>query len=854
MKYGYFDNVKREYVIEKVDLPTSWTNYLGVKDMCAVVNHTAGGYLFYKSPEYHRITRFRANSVPMDRPGHYVYVRDDETGDFFSISWQPVGKPLTEARYECRHGLSYSKYSCEYKGIQAEQTLFIPIADPVELWDVMVKNNGDTPRNLSVFSYCEFSYHHIDMDNRNYQMSNYAAGSSYENGVIEHDLFYEEFGYQYFTANFEPDSFDCLRDKFIGPYRTESNPLAVEKGICGGSFEKGNNHCGSLQKKISLKPGEEVRLLFMLGEGNREAGYQMREKYSEYKNVEKAFQELAAFWEEKLSKLQIQTPSEGMNTLINIWTLYQAEINVMFSRFASFIEVGGRTGLGYRDTAQDAMTVPHSNPAKCRQRLVELLRGLVSTGYGLHLFQPEWFDPDTEVKPFKSPTVIPTPNKNDMIHGIEDACSDDALWLVSSIVEYVKETGEFFFLSEELTYADKGSGTVYEHMKKILDFSGEQVGNSGICKGLRADWNDCLNLGGGESALVSFLHYWALGNFLEAAEYLGNIEDVNKYTAMRERVKEACDRELWDKDWYIRGITKKGRKIGTSEDKEGKIHLESNAWAVLSGAADQEKGIKAMDSIHKYLYTPYGIMLNGPSYTVPDEDIGFVTRVYPGLKENGAIFSHPNPWAWVAECILGRGDRAMEFYDALCPYNQNDMIEIREAEPYSYCQFIMGRDHTGFGRARHPFMTGTGGWAYFAATRYILGIRPQFDRLVIDPCIPADWKEFQVYREWRGVRYDITVRNPDGVMKGVKYITLNGIEVDEIRFGQPEGSDSGTGGSKEFTKTQDSSIDFSKTQDSSIDFSKTQDSSMEFLTTQDSSKENSGKQESVINKIIVIMG
>lgn len=787
MKYGYFDNENKEYVIERVDLPASWTNYLGVKDMCAVVNHTAGGYIFYKSPEYHRITRFRANSVPMDRPGHYVYLRDDETKDYWSISWQPVGKSLEQAGYRCRHGLSYSRYSCDYSSIRAEQTLFIPLEDPVELWDVKIKNNDARARTLSVFSYLEFSYHHIDMDNRNFQMSNYAAGSSYADGIIEHDLFYEEFGYQYFTSNFEPDGFDCLRDKFIGLYHTESNPAAVERGICGGTFEKGNNHCGSLHKKLILQPNEEVRLIFMLGEGNRDAGRRIREKYSRLSEVDLAFSQLAGYWTAKMSKLQIETPNEGMNTLINIWTLYQAEINVMFSRFASFIEVGGRTGLGYRDTSQDSMTVPHSNPQKCRQRIVELLRALVSKGYGLHLFQPEWFEPDNDVKPFKSPTVIPTPDKNDMIHGIDQACSDDALWLVSSIVEYVKETGELSFLDEVITYADGGSGSVYEHMTRILDFSAEQVGQSGICKGLRADWNDCLNLGGGESALVSFLHYWALGNFLEVARYLGKTTDVERYTAMQNKVKEACEKELWDKEWYIRGITKKGRKIGTGEDREGKIHLESNAWAVLSGLASKEKGIRAMDSIDKYLYTPFGIMLNGPSYTVPDEDIGFITRVYPGLKENGAIFSHPNPWAWAAECRLGRGDRAMKFYDALCPYNQNDRIEIREAEPYSYCQFIMGKEHTAFGRARHPFMTGTGGWAYFAATRYILGIRPQFDELLVDPCIPSEWEEFKIHREWRGAVYHITVLNPEHVMKGVKSIVLDGKKAERIPL-QPEGS------------------------------------------------------------------
>lgn len=780
MQYGHFDNEKREYVIDRVDIPTSWTNYLGVQDMCVVVNHTAGGYMFYKTPEYHRVTRFRGNSIPMDRPGHYVYIRDNDSKDYWSISWQPVAKSLEEAKYTCRHGMSYSVYECDYSRIKAAQTLSVPLNDKVELWDVTVKNEDDKPRNLSLFSYCEFSFHHINIDNQNFQMSMYCAGSSYEDGIIEHDLFYEEFGFQYFASSFEPDGYDCLRDKFIGLYHTEDNPEAVERGQCSGSYELGNNHCGSLQKNIVLQPGEEVRLVFMLGEGNREEGKAARAKYSDMAVVDKVYEDLRQYWNNKFEKLQITTPNEGMNTLINTWTLYQSEINVMFSRFASFIEVGGRVGLGYRDTAQDAMTIPHSNPEKCRQRIVELLRGLVSRGYGLHLFQPEWFEPDVEIKPFNSPTVIPSPDKDNIVHGLKDACSDDALWLIASIVEYVKETGEKEFIDEIITYADGGEGTVYEHMMKILDFSAEQVGATGICKGLRADWNDCLNLGGGESALVSFLHYWALENFIELARYLGRTAEVEKYTQMADKVKKVCNDELWDGQWFIRGITKNGRKIGTQADKEGKVHLESNSWAVLSGAADNEKGIQAMDSVDEYLYTPWGIMLNAPSYTVPDDDIGFVTRVYPGIKENGAVFSHPNPWAWAAECKLGRGDRAMKFYNALCPYFQNDKIEIREAEPYSYCQFIMGTDHTAHGRARHPFMTGTGGWAYFSATRYILGMRPQFDYLEIDPCVPSDWKEFSMTRQWRGADYEIEVINPDGVMKGVKEIYVDGEKAERI--------------------------------------------------------------------------
>lgn len=780
MQYGHFDQKKNEYVIDRVDIPTSWTNYLGVKDTCVVVNQTAGGYMFHKSPEYHRVTRFRGNSVPMDRPGHYVYLRDNDTKDYWSVSWQPVGKPLDQAKYTCRHGMSYSVYECDYENLKATQTLVVPMDEDVELWDVTVTNNDTKPRNISLFSYCEFSFHHIMIDNQNFQMSLYCSGSSYDDGIIENDLFYEEFGFQYFASTKQPDDYDCLRDKFLGLYHTETDPIGVINGHLSKSSELGNNHCGALQHNYTILPNETIRLVYMLGVGNRAVGKRVREKYSNLSEVDNVYEDLRTFWNNKQKKLQIQTPNEGMNTLINTWTLYQAEINVMFSRFASFIEVGGRTGLGYRDTAQDSMTVPHSNPDKCKQRIRELMQGLVSVGYGLHLFQPEWFKKDDSVKPFKSPTVVPSPDKNSIVHGLDDACSDDALWLVSSVVEYLKETGEFEFVDEIITYADGGEGSVYEHLTKILDFSAEQVGITGICKGLRADWNDCLNLGGGESAMVSFLHYWALNNFISLATYLNRTEDIEKYTAMAEAVKEVCNKELWDEEWFIRGITKNGKKIGTNQDEEGKIHLESNSWAVLSGAATHEKGIKAMDSVYEHLFTPYGILLNAPSYTKPDDDIGFITRVYPGLKENGAIFSHPNPWAWAAECELGRGDRAMEFYNALCPYYQNDKIEIREAEPYSYCQFIMGRDHTAFGRARHPFMTGTGGWAYFSATRYMLGMKPQYDHLEINPCIPGSWDGFSAVREWRGATFEITVENPDHIMKGVKEVYLDGQLVDRI--------------------------------------------------------------------------
>ncbi|WP_019614406.1 GH36-type glycosyl hydrolase domain-containing protein [Psychromonas ossibalaenae] len=778
MKYGFFDNDNREYVITRPDAPAPWTNYLGTEKFCTVISQNAGGYSFYNSPEYNRVTKFRPNAS-FDRPGHYVYLRDDQTGDYWSISWQPVAKSLDEADYEVRHGLSYSKFKCVYNGITATKTLFVPKGEDAEIWDVVIKNDGDKARTISAFSFVEFSFSHIQSDNQNHQMSLYSAGTLYQNGVIEYDLYYntnELDGYYYLASSFEPDSYDGQRDAFLGAYRDEANPIAVEKGRCSNSAQTCNNHCGSLHKQFVIQPGEEVRFVYILGIGKGN-GAKLRTKYQDLSNVDSAFQEIKDHWESRCSKFQVKSPNAGLDAMINTWTLYQAETCVVWSRFASFIEVGGRTGLGYRDTAQDAISVPHSNPAMTRKRIVDLLRGQVKEGYGLHLFDPDWFDPEkADVVPSKSPTVVPTPSDDDKIHGIDDTCSDDHLWIVPTICKYVMETGEESFFDEVIPYANGGDATVYDHMKAALDFSAEYVGQTGICKGLRADWNDCLNLGGGESSMVSFLHYWALQEFLDLAKYRDKVADIEKYTAMAEGVRAACEKHLWDEEggWYIRGLTKNGEKIGTAQQTEGRIHLESNTLAVLSGAVSQERGETAMNSVDEHLYSEFGLHLNSPSFSTPNDDIGFVTRVYQGVKENGAIFSHPNPWAWVAEAKLGRGDQAMKFYDALNPYNQNDMIETRIAEPYSYVQFIMGRDHQDHGRANHPWLTGTSGWAYFAVTNFILGVRLGFDGLIVDPCIPTDWPGFAVTREWRGALFNIKIENPNNVSKGVKSITLNG--------------------------------------------------------------------------------
>ncbi|MDR0540372.1 MAG: N,N'-diacetylchitobiose phosphorylase [Spirochaetaceae bacterium] len=773
-RYGHFDIDKREYVIEKVNTPVSWTNYLGTEKLVGVFNQTAGGYLFYESAEHHRITRFRANGVPADRPGHYVYIRDDETGDYWSISWQPVAKPAE--CYRARHGLSYSVYECDYSGIHAEQTLFIPHGTDTELWDIRLENRGKKTRKLSIFSYAELSFHEINSDHKNFQATLYCAGASYKDGVIVQELHYEDGGFQFFTSDFSPDGFEIERERFTGTWQSESNPEAVVRGsLAGHPSWTGGNQCAVLHKRLELTAGAGQRLCFMLGEGNAQAAGRIRARFSPPEERDAAFAALAAFWDKKLAILQVSTPNADMNTMLNIWTLYQSSVNVLFSRFASFIEVGGRTGLGYRDTSQDAMCVVASNTEACRQRLMQLLRALVSEGYGLHLFEPEWFDP--RPKPaFHNPTVVPAPERASIVHGLEHACSDDALWLVAAVAEYIRETGDAAFADIVLPYADEMAApdSVYEHCKKIVQFSGRMIGSHGICLGLRADWNDCLNLGGGESAMVSYLYLWALDHLTGLARFLRRNEDAEAFRSEHSKAAKICAETLWDGDWYLRGFTKTGRPIGTNKDREGKIHLESNVWAVIAGADAIERGRQAMDSVWEHLGTPYGLMLNAPAYTHPDDDVGFITRVYPGLKENGAVFSHPNPWAWIAECTLGRGDKAMELYRQLCPATWNDDCNIRKAEPYSTCQFITGKAHPAFGEAHHPFMTGSGGWSYFAATQYILGLRAGFDGLVLDPCIPSEWRGFHITRRFRGAEYRITVKNPANVCAGIGSLRLNG--------------------------------------------------------------------------------
>ncbi len=786
MRYGHFDTAADEYVIERPDVPMSWTNYLGTKDYGVVLSHAGGGYSYFKTPQYGRVTRFRQNGVPADRPGRYVYLRDDSDGDFWSISWQPVGKPLAAdgaeggAQYTAAHGLGYTRFEATYRGIHATQTVFVPLEDDAEVWDVRITNTGDTPRTLTLATYVEFSFHTITIDNQNLQMSLYAAGSSCADGIVEYDFHYEPWTAHFLAASEPPASWDTLRDTFLGAYRSEANPIAVERGHGSQVSGTTGNHCGSLFHTVELAPGETRRIAYVLGHGYREpTGRALQAKYADPATVDAELAALGAYWRAKQDALRISTPHEGMNTMINTWTLLQAETCVQWSRFASFVEVGGRTGLGYRDTAQDVLSVMHSNPVKTRSRIMQLLRAQTEAGYGLHLFDPLDFDPDAERHDdVPSPTVVPRSDPASLIHGLEDTSSDSHLWLVPSVAELVRETGDEAFLDLEVPFAEGTPGTVYEHLRRALEFTAEQIGANGVALGLRADWNDCLNLGGGETSLVTFLHAWAIRSFLELAEHRGDTEQVQRWSAELDRISRVADELLWDGDWWVRGFTAAGKVIGSHSNEQGRIFLEHQAWPVIAGITSPERGGRALDSVRDLLGSPYGLHLNWPAFTTIDDSVGFVTRVYPGVKENAAIFSHPNTWPIVAEAILGRGDRAVQLYDAILPYRQNDEIEVRGVEPYAYVQFIYGRDHALHGRGQNPWLTGTAGWMYTAVTKWILGVRPTMAGLVVDPAIPADWDGFEVQRVWRGATFQISVRNPEHVSSGVTGLRVDGAELD----------------------------------------------------------------------------
>lgn len=768
MQYGYFDQKAREYVITRPDTPTPWINYIGNGKYGGIVTNTGGGYSFCKDPQNRRITRYRYNNLPMDRPGRYIYIRDRATGEYWNPGYQPVQKKLDF--YRCRHGMGYTVLEGEYKGIAADVTYFVPDDRDFEIWLVHIRNLLHTERKLQVFSYAEFCFWDAVKDQQNVDWVQQINQGRYEDRIITWHPHEYKNECTFFATNAEINSFDTNLEAFIGRYRSESNPIAVETGACSNSISYRMNGVGAFCIDLDLAAHGEKEIIFILGfTENRKT---IRDEIHEYLDVNYAKESLArlkASWEEYLDKLYVETPDDEMNLFVNTWNQYQCKITFNWSRFVSMYQLGLGRGMGIRDSAQDTLGVMHSIPDQASELIKKLIHCQYTDGRVYHLFFPltgEGGHGDAPIVKY-------------------DWYSDDHLWLPLAVNAYLKETGDFEFLNSSVLYNDnKTEDTVWEHLKKAMEFTYNHRGPHNLALAGRADWNDTLNLdlgnGTAESVFTSMLFCRAALEMAEIAGRTGKEDSALRYRELYEEMKKAINEFCWDGEWYIRAFDDDGKIIGSSKNRYGKIFVNTQSWAVLGCVAPEEYAKKCLESVYTHLNTKYGIVLVYPGYPEFDSKLGGITTYPPGAKENGGIFAHANPWVMIAECMTGNGNRAYQYYRQLLPARRNDDADLLEVEPYVYCQNILGKEHPQFGTGRNSWLTGTAAWNMVAVSQYILGIRPGYDGLIVDPCIPSEWKGFKVRRKFRGCIYNIEVRNPEGVCRGVRKITANGEETDRI--------------------------------------------------------------------------
>ncbi len=768
MRYGYFDKKNKEYVITRPDTPTPWINYIGSGAYGGIVSNTGGGYSFHKDPQNRRVTRYRYNNIPADRPGRYIYIRNRENGEYWNPGYQPVQKKLDD--YNCRHGMGYTVLSGEYQGVRGEVTYFVPDDKDFEIWYLKVSNTRAVSQKLQVFAYSEFCFWQAIMDQQNVDWVQQINQGRYEDGIITYYPHYISDNAAFFATAENISSYDTNLEAFIGKYRSESNPLAVEQGACSNSISYRMNGVGAFCIELELGAKEEKEIVFVLGFAEDKT--KIREDIKDYLTPEgarAALERLKAYWNSYTGKLSVETPDEDMNLFVNIWNQYQCKTTFNWSRFVSLYQLGLGRGMGIRDSAQDTLGVMHTIPEEARELIVKLLQCQYTDGRAYHLFFPltgEGGVGDAPVKLF-------------------DWYSDDHLWLILAVNAYVKESGDLGFLEQSVLYNDKSSSaSVMEHLDMALAFTHNNRGPNKIALAGRADWNDTLNLDTGkgiaESVFTSMLYCRAASEMIELCGYLGKQELSVKYKVMFEEMKTAINESSWDGQWYKRAFDDFGQPIGSDQNQYGKIFINSQSWAVLGKVADDEKAEKCMESVYKYLNSKFGIVTMYPSYTEYDETKGGVTTYPPGTKENGGIFLHTNPWVMISEIMLGHGDRAFEYYTQILPGKRNEDAELYEVEPYVYCQNILGKEHPQFGVGRNSWLSGTAAWNMVSSSQHILGIRASYDSLEVDPCIPSQWQGFKARRVFRGVTYNIEVHNPNKVNCGVSSITVDGREVKKI--------------------------------------------------------------------------
>jgi N,N'-diacetylchitobiose phosphorylase len=770
MQFGHFDDQAKEYVVDRPDTPRPWSNYLGSTEYGAIVTNHAGGYSFYRSAALHRILRLRGNAVPLDQPGRYFYLRDRDSGDYWSSSWQPVGKPLDLYSSQCRHGMGYTIITSAYSGISTESTYFVPLGQTFEYWRLVVKNDGPAPRRLSVFTYCEFAnVGHLLNDLTNLQYSLFVSKAEARAGMLafashphqpfDPDDLRSAHRYWMNVAGAKVVAFETLRERFIGNYGSYAQPEAVVRGSLTNFETAGENMCGTQQVDLELGPGESRELIVMLGLGTPEShGVTAVEQFGNSRRCQRELERVKQSWHALLGSSWVKTPDPEFDSMVNVWNAYNALITYAWSRSASTIYNGERDGLGYRDTVQDFLGVTPLLKQDMRGRLELMLTGQVESGGAMPLVRPFDHQPGKEQPPRK-----------------EDFRSDDALWLFHAVPAYVAETGELDFYNKELPYADRGSATVLGHLRRALEFNLERTGRNGLPSGLAADWNDCCKLGyTGESVMVAFQVCYGLSVYRGIAERFGLEREASWADDERVELERKIQSVCWDGDWFIWATGADGTRFGTKQMEEGKVYLNTQVWAVISGVATDAQARRALESTREALATPYGLMLCAPPFEKTPRHIMDGVVYNKGIKENGGIFNHPQAWAVMAECLRGNGDQAYEYYRAYMPSAYNTRAELREIEPYVHSQTTYATISPNAGKSRVPWLTGTASWSLFVAVQSILGIVPELDGLRIDPCIPRHWPRFEVQRVFRGKRLTIRVENPSSSCRGVRELLVDG--------------------------------------------------------------------------------
>lgn len=780
MNYGHFDEKAKEYVITRPDTPSAWANYLGSPEYGAIISNNAGGYSFVKSGANGRIIRYRFNSVAMDQPGRYVYIKDLEDGEYWSASWAPVCKPLESYKSECRHGTAYSVISSEYKGIKAETTYYVPKDASYEVWNAVITNTDSKPRKLAVTGYCEFvNDNNYEQDQVNLQYTLFITHTYFKGNMVlqkENENFHDPNKERFLgLAGAKVDKFCGDRDRFVGNYRSYANPIGIQEGL-KGDLNYCDNSCGALESDITLAPGETKRLTYILGQKPEAVAKEIIARYEADGVCEKELAELKAYWHSKLDNLQVHTPDDSFNNMVNVWNAYNCFITFTWSRAASFQYCGLRNGFGYRDTVQDIQGIIHLAPEMAVDQIRFMLSAQVTNGAGLPLVKYD-HTPGKENHPDEEDENSVYAKQT----GHPSYRADDALWLFPTVYKYISESGNIDFLDEEIFYAnDDEKGTVYDHLKRAIDFSMTHLGNHGMPAGLHADWNDCVRLGKkGESTFVAF----QLVHAVKILRKYAVLKNDTEYVAYLDSVNEKMDKileECWNEDRWIRGYKEDGEVIGRRTDPEASMWLNPQSWSVIADFGTKEQQLKAMDSVERELNTPYGAMVMYPAYENHAFNGALMTCFNKCVKENAGIFSQPQGWLILAESKLGHGNRAYQYWSEAAPANYNDRIEIRSLEPYVYGQFVEGKDSPFAGRAHVHWLTGTASTVMVGTTEGILGLNPEAEGIVIDPSIPSAWKSYTMRKVFRGKVLNVTVNNPNGSEHGVKSVTVNGTKIEGI--------------------------------------------------------------------------